>query len=316
MSVDINDILKMQDPDAVRALVREALAEDKISNAEGARRAGMAESTFAAWLSGKYQGNNEKATGDAMRWLVARQSQRMAAASITASPDFIETPSARDFITALRYAQVACDITVIVGAPGIGKTMAAEAYKLVTPNVWLTTMTPSTSKPSAMLAEICAELDVPEKSTTKMARALGRFVKGKKGLLIVDEGQNLRPESMDELRALNDIYKVAIAVIGNEKVVSRLEGKQADYGQLYSRVGTRLIRPRPNEGDISALIAAWGVTDPQEVTFLMGVAGKAGALRTLDKTMRLASMLANGANEPRGLRHLKAARARSGATEA
>ncbi|MDE1149680.1 MAG: AAA family ATPase [Azospirillaceae bacterium] len=312
MSVVTSEMMNHQDPDAVRSHVREALAEDKISQAEGARRAGMAESTFAAWLAGTYKGNNDKATADAQRWLDARRSQKVAAATVMASPAFVETETALEFIGAMQYAQIAADLTTIVGVPGVGKTRAGEAYQARTPHVWLVTMTPTTSKPSAMLAEICAEMDIPEKSSTKQARAIGRFVKGKGALLIVDEAQHLRPEALDELRALNDRYGLGIVVMGNLTVVSRLEGKKADYAQLYSRVGVGLTCLKPRDGDVAALIGAWGVQDPEEVAFLTTVARKPGALRALDKTMRLAGTLAAGTSEARGMRHLKGARSKLG----
>lgn len=313
MNMMTNGISEL-DADAVRAKVREALAEDKISQAEGARRAAMAESTFAAWLAGKYQGNNEKATADAMRWLAARLSQKLAAATISNSPGFIETETAVGFMGAMQYAQVSSDFTTIVGAPGVGKTRAAETYKDRNPNVWLVTMTPSVSSPSAMLGEICAELDIPEKSNTKQARAIRRFFKGKHGLLIVDEAQHLTTKALDELRSLNDREDMAgIVVLGNPSVLTRLAGTGTDeFAQLHSRVGVGLTCPKPKDSDIATLIAAWGVTDAEEVTYLTQVARKPGALRALDKTMRLASTLAAGGGDVRGMRHLKAARAKLG----
>ncbi|MDG3444688.1 AAA family ATPase [Nitrospirillum amazonense] len=313
MTIRSNDIVETQDPDAVRAQVREALIEDRISQAEGARRAGIAESTFAAWLAGKYQGNNEKATADALRWVDARRAQKVTAASITSSPGFIDTETAVTFMGAMQYAQVASDFTTIVGVPGVGKTQAAEAYQRRNPNVYVVTMEPSISSPGAMLGEICAELEIPEKSSTKQARAIRRFFKGKNALLIVDEAQHLTTKALDELRSLNDRGGVGVVAMGNPSILARLVGTGSDeFAQLHSRVGVGLTCQKPRDTDISALIAAWGVSDTEEVIYLTQIARKAGALRALDKTMRLASTLANGSGDARGLRHLKAARSKLG----
>lgn len=287
--------------------VRKVLTEANMTQADAARESGIANATFSAWLNDTYKGNSERIAQDVKKWLDARASARRTLARITPAPGFQATPTAQEFLDAIQYAHVAADISVIVGAPGIGKTMAARHYQSITPHVWLVTMEPTTAKPNAMLAEICAVMEVTEKASTRLSRAIGRHVRGKNGLLIIDEGQHLKSEAMDQLRTLNDLYGLGIVIIGNEAVVARLEGDKATFSQLYSRVGVRLRQTKAKPADIAAMISAWGVTDEEEARNLTVIARKPGALRSLDKTLKLASTLAAGAAEPRTLTHIRAA---------
>ena len=55
------------------------------------------------------------------------------------------------------------------------------------------------------------------------------------------------------------------------------------------------------------LVNAWGVVEKAEIDFLKIIGRKPGALRNLDKVMKLASMLAAGAGDARSLKHIRAA---------
>jgi hypothetical protein len=293
--------------DALRADVRRLLEAEGLSQAAAAREAGIAYSTFSAWLAGTYEGRSDKVAGDVRKWLEARTERKKASAVIVGSPGFQPTPTANEFIAAMQYAQIAVDMTVLVGGPGVGKTTALQHYAATNPNVWMVTMEPTTAKPSAMLQEICDVMEIAERSTTKLSRAIGKFVSGKQGLLAIDEGQHLSSEALDQLRSIHDRYGVGIVIAGNEAIVARLEGQKAVYAQLYSRVGVRIKRPTARVADIEAMIAAWGITDDEQVKLLRVIGRKPGALRSLDKCLRLASTLAAGGGEAISAKHIKSA---------
>jgi len=296
-----------QQQEELRTEVRRIMEAEGLSQAAASKDANVAYATFSAWLGAKYTGDNNRVAAEVKRWLGAISERKRTVATIVTSPGFQMTPTAAEFISAFQYAQIAVDFTVIVGGPGVGKTSALKQYLATTPNVWMVTMEPTTAKPSAMLQEICAVMDITEKSATKLSRAIGKYVAGKNGLLAIDEGQHLTSEALEQLRSIHDRYQVGIVICGNETIISRLEGQKATFAQLYSRVGVRIKRPKPRQGDICALIQAWGITDDEEIRLLKVIAKKPGALRSLDKCLRLASTLAGGGGEPRSPKHIKAA---------
>jgi DNA transposition AAA+ family ATPase len=99
-------------------------------------------------------------------------------------------------------------------------------------------------------------------------------------------------QALDQVRALHDDTGIAIALVGNDGVFARMAGGRnaAQLDRLYSRVGKRLSLRQSTEADITALISAWGIDDAKCRSTLVEIARRPGALRTLTKTLRLASM--------------------------
>lgn len=293
--------------DAIRAEVKRAV-ESYQSQAAAARDAGIAESTFAAFLAGTYAGDNVKVAARAKAWLASRAERAKTAAVIPVAPPFQLTPTAAKIIPALQWAQVAPDFVPIVGAPGLGKTRTLEHYRDSNPNVFLVTMEPGWSSASAMLAAICAAMGIDERSATRLSSAIRARVRGLQALIVLDEAQFLSTVALDQARIIHDTAKVGMALCGNRTLYTRLAGKgDESTSQLFSRAGMKFRQFQPIAGDICSMVAAWGVAEKGEVDFLKQVARKPGALRNLDKCMKLASMLAAGAGEPRALKHMRAA---------
>lgn len=258
-----------------------------------AAEAGIAYKTLAAWVAGTYEGNNDKVAAEVDKWLRARDERAATTATLAQAPGWVDTPTAGYLVSMLTYAQAAPDIVVAGTGAGHGKTVTARHYRATRPNVYLATMRPTTGGIHTMLAEIAEAVGVEERMANRLSRSIGRKLQGTNALLIVDEGQHLATGAMDELRSLHDGWHIGIAILGNESVYSRLEGqgRQSSLAQLYSRVGMRLSQSRLRDGDADALIAAWGVTDPQVVRLAKTIAAKPGALRGMCKTLGLAAMV-------------------------
>lgn len=294
--------------EALREEVRQLLTATAMSQAAAARDAAIAGSTFAAWLKGDYTGDNQRVARDVRRWLASRQERKKAAAVLPSRPGFVATPTAERILPVLQYAQAAPDISVIVGGAGVGKTTTLKQYHQQTPNTWLATMTPATAGVTPMLREICIEMGLPEKNVAELGRAIERKAKGTGGLIIIDEAQHLSRPALEQLRSIHDRAEIGIVLAGNPSVLGRLEGdRKAEFAQLFSRIGMKLVLPKARMGDVAALLAAWGVVDKDETKLLQTIAGKPGALRGLTKCLALASMVAAGAGRARSADDVKAA---------
>jgi DNA transposition AAA+ family ATPase len=281
------------------------------NKAEVARRVGMASGTFSQWFSGKYVGRLDAQNEIVSRWLDAVEDQAGLAAAIPTSPAFLKLKTTIEIMDTLRWAQMAPDFVAVTIAAGMGKSWAGRHYRTVTPHVYMATVSPNTKTVHGMLVELCAALDVQEHNPAKMVRAIGNRLSriGAGTLLIIDEAQNLTDDAVNQLRHFTDEFQCGIALLGNDEIYSRFM-KKADgpsFAQLKSRIGKRLKREKPRLEDLQAYIAAWNVTDPECGKFLIGIGMKGGALRQIDKTMKLASMLAIGAGQTVGLEHIRAA---------
>lgn len=312
MATDSHQALTPDEVESIRLEAVAVVASEFASQSAAARDSGIKYGTFTGWLSGKYQGDNARVAGDVRIWLASRAERRRAAAALPQAPTFVPTKTARRISEVLQWAQIGPDMVVAAGGAGIGKSTVCEHYAAVNPNVWLATMQPSTATVHTMLQSVAAAVGVTERSATKLSEAIGTRVQDTGGLLIVDEAQHLSSKALDQLRALHDLFGIGIALVGNESVYGRLqgEGRKPEFAQLFSRVGMRFTRPRPYGDDICALIDAWQVSDANARSLLKAIAGKPGALRGLTKTLRLATMLARGADEALAEKHVKAAYAR------
>ncbi|MBX9750870.1 MAG: AAA family ATPase [Roseococcus sp.] len=266
-----------------------------------AAESGVPMGTLSPWAGGTYQGEGSPIAEKVERYLASTE-KREAVRAIAPDMGFVMTPSAQDFMALLNRAQHMPDMSVLTGAPGVGKTKAACEYKRRNPNVFKIVAEPSLSTIPALLGSIAHELRVTEVGRQdRIARLIKQRLIGTRALIIVDEAQHLTTEMLDQLRAFHDQAEIGIALVGNSAVIGRLEGgrRSQEYAQLYSRVGMRLNRREPKKGDVEAMLDAWGVEEKDVRLALRAVAKQGGALRSCNKAFLLAQMIA--ANEGRTL---------------
>lgn len=281
------------------------------SKAETARRIDMAEGTFSQWYTGNYAGRLDIQNAKVAKWLESYASASALSVAIPQAPTFVMTKTATEIFRTLELAQIAPDMVTITAAAGMGKTHTCRHFCATRPHAFRVTMRPRTKACHAMLVEIGRALGVVEPNPAKLDSAIGARLQrnGRQTLLIIDEAQNLEDQAVDQLRYFLDEYGCGIALTGNTSVYGRFKETQGgpDYAQIKRRIGKRLHRTQPYAEDITAMINAWGITDEEQRALLSGIGRKPGHLGTIDKTLRLAWLLAAGASEPLGVRHIQAA---------
>ncbi|MBF0858827.1 AAA family ATPase [Gluconobacter sp. LMG 31484] len=262
--------------------------------AQAAQMSSIPKGTLGLWLHGKYTGRNDNIDEKAQKWLESLRTRSQVRKLMPREPSFLETPSAIIFRSVFEYAQTGPDIGLITGNAGVGKTMSAEAYRKETPNVWMMTADSSMRSPTAVLRELTEIVDAAEKRGPRMMASLIRRVQGSHGLIIVDEAQHLQTESIDLLRTINDRAQIGLVFMGNEPLKGRIEGMSRDtsHAQIFSRIGMRKNRKQPQAKDTRAIFDAWGIEDTGLFQICRWIAGQPGGLRSMNKTLRYASMIA------------------------
>lgn len=315
----------LADPAAVvefadlRQAVRDYVAANSTSYKSIATVAGVGESTFTAWLGNKYRGKNELIDEKVRIWLQSEKSFARQKSAMPADVAFVHTRSAKKIIATLEHAQAMPDIVVVSGGAGIGKSSSCAQYKATHPNVFLLTAEPSLSSSYAMMEYLRETLSIPETAPFRVSRAITLKLQNSQALIIIDEAQHLKPEAIDQLRSVHDRAQVGMAFVGNEEVWKQIDGggRNAKMAQIFSRVGMRVSVARSTPKDIDAMLDASGIDDEDSRKVLKFVASKPGALRGMVKTLRVARMLAMGAEQELNKAHLEAAYTRlSGGQEA
>lgn len=266
----------------------------------------VASSTLSLFATGRYAGNNQAIAIKVLAYRDRMASQAELAGEAPAEPDWYETPTAKQITSLLRHAQSG-KIVLIVTTPGIGKTKTAERFAANDPNVWLATMAPSTAGVATMAIEVGQAIGLGEikGSPQQLSRQIKAHVRGKCGLLIVDEAQELTDKALNELRSWHDQTKVGIALMGNKEVIGNVNHKNSALAQISSRVSIPLHQFSPRPGDMDALLDAWGIIAPDQRAFLCKVAALPGALREATHTINIASVAAFGAGQALSLAHLR-----------
>jgi len=277
------------------------LAEHKaitgLSWTDLSKRTGIATGTISQFGVGTYKGDN---VGLARKIFQYRQhliSQAEIEIEAPKIPGYFDTPTSRQIMTALRLAQRG-RIVVVATGPGTGKTVTTREYRERVSNVWQATISPSCASVVSMQVEVLAALGERDAMGTpqRLSRRIKERVRETGGLIAIDEAQHLTERSIEEIRSWHDATGIGIALLGNETVLSRIEGgsRKAAYAQLYSRVGFKMVQNLPTSGDAEALADAWNITDDKQIAFITKVAAKPGGLRGCTFMLELAAMLAAG----------------------
>jgi DNA transposition AAA+ family ATPase len=224
-------------------------------------------------------------------------------------PAYFETETSKRLITLFTWAQRG-RMAAAAMSPGLGKTISAQHYKACNANVLIITGEPAASSPLGMMSAVARALGIPHTSSRKyeLSAIIVRTLKAMGNvLLIVDEAQHFRFETLDQLRSWHDTVGLGLALLGNAGLLQTLEGQSraVSHAQLFSRISSKLSRLHPLAEDIEAMLEAWRIDDRKVGEFIQAIAVKPGGLRGATFTLELAHMIAASTGEPLSVAHLQ-----------
>lgn len=304
MNDNITQLNRREHDQALIAETRQAMEAEGLSQSALSQLTGVGKARLSQWLNGVYRGDVDTVEKSIRRWLDSREAATALDGQMPTAPEWVETPSARAVLSALSFAQMAGAVSVVYGGAGVGKTTALARYKRQAPNVWVVTASPAASAPGPILIRIAQALGIRASGAVHVVEAnIIERVRETRGLLVIDEAQHLTHRALDAVRSIHDAAEIGLALVGNEVVYSQLTGgsRSVGFAQLFSRVAKRVRLSRAKDGDVTALLEAWGIGDQGARQLCLGIGRRPGALRGLSQTLRLASMFAaaGGASRPR-----------------
>ncbi len=290
----------------LRGYVDDLLTVAKIPLSRIATESGASLQRLKAWVDGT---GGESAIAPLLAWKA-----EIAAASAHAG-GFVMTPTAERIIKAFDRARESRGgvanlggeetqqrgIALIYGASGVGKSETAKWYLESAGNprplgewpVVLVRCTGGEGTRDSLHANILASMDgatfYPQKYEKKIDTIRSRIPDG--GLIIFDEAHLLSRRRLDELRYFPDQCGIALAFMGN--LTGYKELVDAKIGQIMRRVrGARVVVDLPTEGDVDALLSAWGIRGRavRETAIMIGV--QDGGLALLTDTVSIARKFA------------------------
>ncbi|MGD8172172.1 AAA family ATPase [Vibrio sp. TRT 21S02] len=273
-----------------------ALTESKtVPASKIAKEISVSPATLSQVLNGTYGADPSKMIQKLENWLNYREEK---ASAPSVNPGFVMTQTAQLITNDLTYAQVTESISVIYGASGVGKSETLREYQKNNNNVWMITASPSRSSLTECLYELALELGLDDAPRRKgmLARVIRQRLIGSEGLVIIDEADHLDYPTLEELRILQEETSIGMMLTGNNKVYTQLTGgrRNEDFARLFSRIAKKRGIHKIKQADVHAIAEAWNVQGSTERSLMLQISERPGGLRILSKTLKLATMFANG----------------------
>ena len=202
-----------------------------------ARAIGRSSAVINQYLQGKYEGDvtdvEERISSFVSRELEKQSNRRVKA-------QFVATKMADNGLEMLSYAHAYCEICVLHGEAGLGKTMILREYAARNRDaILIEADTGYTAR--ALLGELCRQLGAKVRGNIhELIDACVRELRDSGRLLMVDEAELLPYRALEVLRRLHDKAGIGIVLAGMPRLLINLKGRRGEFAQLYSRVALAL----------------------------------------------------------------------------
>lgn len=277
--------------------VRGAMQARGLTQGEVARQAGMSAAVLSSVLSGSYKGNSDEAARKIERWRADMEVADRLNAGLGRFDDFVETPTAVKIEHVCTFTRARRIIGLIAGASGVGKSKALRQIPGHHSRAWYCQFKREDGRTvPATLAAIGRAIGLYSTSTrgSTLSGMIVDQVSRTNGLLILDEAQHLRCNSLETVRSIFDASEdekgrsVGLVLAGHLDLVDKV----AALPQLDGRVGRRLVLPTATEADVDALCEHWELACPQARNLLRSRARDRTGLRRIAKVFELAVSIA------------------------
>ncbi|HFJ2098244.1 TPA: AAA family ATPase [Salmonella enterica] len=207
------------------------------SQGQVARAIGRSVTAMNQYVQGKYNGDiadMEERIANFIRRVREKQN------ALRIDERFVSTPTARKGLEVLAYAHQECEICVLYGAAGLGKTMTLKEYARRDDAVIFIEADPGYTA-RTLLEELCGRLKQNKNGNIHTLIDLCvEKLKGTGRLLIIDEAELLPYRALEVIRRLHDKAGIGVVMAGMPRLIVNLKGKRGEFAQLYSRVALAL----------------------------------------------------------------------------
>ena len=220
----------------------------------------------------------------------------------------VHTQVLEEVTMAVSFAEAAGDISLIYGEAGLGKTVSLKEYAHLHPEAIYIELKDCDKSVKGVCEKILDTIGKAQSGTDrKLVNAISDYLLSNPRLIIIDEAQHLSVRALENLRAINDVTESGIVLCGNPTVYDRMQGRgQANFAQLYSRIGIRRHIIEPTLDDITLIFEKYGL-EKESILFLHKLALHRGGIRNCVKVLNIALQLIDIQKEPLTIDHLNSA---------
>lgn len=243
---------------------------------------GISAATVSQFLSGTYPGDSTGIAESIEKYLVIAKER------LTRARGSVFYEGLQNFqivMGAAKYAHKTCDIVLVRGDAGAGKTTALNHYVKVNTGVIFVTANSCLNTANAILGEIMLAIGKqPAGKKELLMKSLVKYLGGSSRLIIIDEADHLTAGALQSVRNLNDQAHVGIVLAGNNKLFDQMIGcRGGQFDQLRTRI---FLKPRVrNEYSIEEMQHMFPECDMSLIKILLDMANNF-SLREADKLYR------------------------------
>ena len=264
----------------VRKSLVDFMEQTGTKQAKVAKEMGLSATTISQFLSGVYTGNNED-IAKAVEGYLDIATARLKNKNATLFYEGLRNTQISMF--GATYAHKNCEIVLLSGDAGAGKTTALEYYTSSHSGVIFVTADVCTSSATAILTEIAGAMGKSVSGTkSRIMKTLIDSLTGTNRLIIIDEADQLTFSALQAIRKLNDKAKVGILLAGNNKIYNQMVmgAKCTEFDQIRTRI---FVRPKvSNEYTIDEVSHIFPNTEDDALRTLLKIAERE-SLRTAIK---------------------------------
>lgn len=206
-----------------------------------ARETGLSGAVISQFISGTYEGDNDKIADSLEKYLVIATERLESSDNTVFYPELRNTKTS---LFAVKYAHKNCDVVLLSEDAGAGKTTALRYYTQNNTGVIFITASTCISSPTAILKEIASAIG--KKATgnkSQIEKTLISALNNSNRMIIIDEADQLTFNAIQAVRNLNDKAHVGILLSGNNHIYNQMVmgARCTEFDQLRTRI---FMRPK------------------------------------------------------------------------
>lgn len=285
-----------------------AFAEDRgLSYTKIARAMGVGTSTLSEFKNGTYKGDINE-IGGKIRDFLRRHKKEMKRINFSANTQvkqriFYAIDIIKNYVASNAREEVleSAKIAFIFGRAGIGKTHALQEYKKSYGGKCIFITAENNISDVAIIRRIARELRIDHHGRMEDLKENIKFaLKFTETILIIDEGEHLKPKVIDIVRSIADQTGIGIVIAGTEKLKQQICGQRNEYEYLYSRAVVNMSLRDLNLEDVKNIVKKFlgadvDLYEEHELLRLIEFINNTvkGSARQLANLLSLASDIAN-----------------------
>lgn len=220
----------------VRSKLLSFMERSEKSQRQVAEEIGVSPTTISQFLNGTYPGDRKRMAETIDKYLSIAEERLN---NVCGSTFYEGLGNFRKVIAAAKYAHKHCEIVLVRGDAGAGKTTALRHYTEQNAGVIFVTANSCMKTATAVLRKIAFQTGRQVRgSKEQLMDSMISYLSGTSRLIIIDEADHLTLDALQTVRNLNDQAHVGVLLAGNNKLFNQMvTGPRGyEFDQLRTRI--------------------------------------------------------------------------------